>query len=123
MKKATIYDYSRICRFYGNCEKCPLRATNNGENIPCSYLIRTLPDKANEIILKWVKEHPVKTRQSEFLKMFPNAQISSDGVIEITPCAIEKNKHITSNCFCPVAHGFNNCDECRKKYWLAEVKE
>lgn len=55
--------------------------------------------------------------------MFPNAQISSDGVIEIMPCAIEKNKHITSNCSCPVAHGFNNCDTCRKNYWLAEVEE
>ena len=26
-------------------------------------------------VIYWAKEHPVKTRQSEFLKMFPNAAI------------------------------------------------
>lgn len=119
-EKATIYDYAKMCRTYHiNCPDCPMW------NEVCTFCImdNTQVDKANEIILKWVKEHPVKTRQSEFLKMFPNAQISSDGVIEIMPCAIEKNKHITSNCSCPVAHGFNNCDTCRKEYWLAEVDE
>ena len=122
MEKATIYDFARMCKFYGECNNCPLNyeKTHCGT---CNIFMGEHPDKTNEIILNWVKEHPIKTRQSKFLKMFPNAQISSDGVIEITPCAIEKNKHITSNCSCPVAHGFNNCDECRKKFWLAEVDE
>lgn len=122
-EKATIYDYIRMCKNITECEDCPLGTKNNGEGIACSFLMRKAPDKANEIILKWCKEHPIKTRQSEFLKMFPNAQISSDGVIEIMPCAIEKNEYITSNSSCTVAHGFNNCDECREKYWLAEVEE
>lgn len=122
-EKATIYDYARICNNISECNDCPLGTKKNGEGIACSYLMRKTPDKANEIILKWIKEHPVKTRQDKFLEMFPNAQISSDGVIEIMPCAIEKNKHITSNSSCTVAHGFNNCDECRKKFWLAEVEE
>lgn len=125
MGKATIFDYARMCRKYAilDCCNCPLSNRNNGLGEACDDFMRAFTDKTNEIILNWVKEHPVKTRQDEFLKMFPNAQISSDGVIEITPCAIEKNKHITSNCSCPVAHGFNNCDECRKGYWLEEVKE
>lgn len=122
MEKATIYDYARMCKSYDDCKSCPLGCNNNRKGITCDYIVRAYPDKANEIILKWCEEHPIKTRQSEFLKMFPNAQISSDGVIEIMPCAIEKNKHITSNSSCTVAHGFNNCDECRKKFWLAEVK-
>lgn len=124
MKKATIYDYVRMCKhFDDDCQECPVFYKQTETGLSCEKFIRNYPDKANEIILNWCKEHPIKTRQSEFLKMFPNAQISSDGVIEIMPCAIEKNKHITSNSSCTVAHGFNNCDECRKKFWLAEVDE
>ena len=123
MEKATIYDYARMCITENKyCRECPLSELNTNKNVYCAEYLLKYPDKANEIILKWCEEHPIKTRQSEFLKMFPNAQISSDGVIEIMPCAIEKNKHITSNSSCTVAHGFNNCDECRKKFWLAEVK-
>ena len=117
-EKATIYDYARICKFYGNCEKCPLRATNNGENIPCGYLVRELPDEADEIILKWIKEHPVKTRQSEFLEMFPNADIYK-GAINICPGTIDcdydcknKEKYVDFD-----------CTGCKKEYWLAEVEE
>ena len=123
-EKATIFDYARLCKHnIPNCKKCPLSNYENNSGLGCSRFVKTHTDKANEIILKWIKEHPVKTRQDKFLEMFPNAQISSDGVIEIMPCAIEKNKHITSNSSCTVAHGFNNCDECRKKFWLAEVEE
>ena len=122
-EKATIFDYARMCKFYDDCQECPIFDNQIETCLGFEEFIRNYPDKANEIILKWCEEHPAKTRQSEFLKMFPNAQISSDGVIEIMPCAIEKNEYITSNSSCTVAHGFNNCDECREKYWLAEVDE
>ena len=78
-------------------------------------------DKANEIILNWCKEHPVETRQDRFLKMFPNAEINKDGVIEIFPCNIEKGRYISDCYSCSREHGFSGCGECRKKYWLAEV--
>lgn len=50
-----------------------------------------------------------KTRQSEFLKMFPNAQMD-DGVVAACPSRVDKN----FNCCLP-------CDDCRKDFWLAEV--
>ena len=122
-EKATIYDYGRLCRTVITCDNCPLCAKYNETNLSCDDLLIKNPDKANEIIINWCEEHPIKTKQDKFLEMFPNAKISSDGVIGIAPCAIEKNKHITSERSCPVAHGFNNCDECRKNYWIAEVAE
>lgn len=39
---------------------------------------------------QWAKDHPVKTRQSEFLKKFQDAKIGKDGVLIIYPCAVEK---------------------------------
>lgn len=63
---------------------------------------------------QWAKDHPVKTRQSEFLKMFPNAEFCRD-VINILPCSIEKE-------MCKYCDN-SKCEECRKDYWLSEVND
>ena len=63
---------------------------------------------------QWVKDNPIKTRQSAFLKMFPNADLLGD-VINILPCSIEKEM---SKCC-----GDKKCEECHKDYWLAEVTD
>ena len=111
MEKATIFDYARMCKTYDDCKICPLGFNNNGKSINCDYKVRAYPDKANEIILNWCKEHPVKTRQSEFLKMFPNAGVVN-GVIAICPKSVEA----TLRC------NIKSCEKCGKEYWLAEVE-
>lgn len=52
-----------------------------------------------------------KTRQSEFLKMFPNAGLK-EGVMDICPLILDKS----AKCFKA------NCRVCQKDFWLAEVK-
>ena len=111
-KKATIYDYARMCKAC-HCNDCPLWV--DAKN--CDYLIRTNPDKANEIILKWCEEHPVETRQDRFLKMFPNADTSYGGYLDIEPCNIDKSLFDNEAC------SPRDCEECKKEYWLAEVDE
>lgn len=119
MEQATIYDYARMCRFHKDCADCPVAKSAS----ICHLFIAEYPDKANEIILSWCEEHPVETRQDRFLKLFPNVRKDIDGVIEIAPCVIEKGERITNGEPCSVARGFDNCTECRKEYWLAEVNE
>lgn len=46
---------------------------------------------------KWSAEHPVKTRQSEFLKLFPNADVQND-VIRICPKKIDQNSITDEEC-------------------------
>lgn len=70
-------------------------------NLPYEEIVRCVD--------QWAKEHPVKTRQSEFLKMFPNARID-DGVIFLGPCAIDKSHK------CKL-----DCKKCCRDYWLQEV--
>lgn len=72
------------------------------------------PEEVVELVVEWAKEHPIKTRQSEFLKMFPDAKIEGD-VIDIIPCNIEKEMR---KCC-----GDRNCDECKRTYWLTEVTD
>lgn len=119
MEKATIYDYAKMCKSHEDCAKCPIAKAAS----ICHLCIAEQPDKANEIILKWCNEHPVKTRQDRFLKIFPNVRKDIDGVIEIAPCVIEKGERITNGELCSVARGFDNCTKCRKEYWLAEVQD
>lgn len=51
----------------------------------------------------------IKTRKSEFLKMFPNAKMESNGF----PCSPPCNLDTTIPCR---AH---TCEQCKKEYWLA----
>lgn len=66
---------------------------------------------------QWAAEHPIKTRQSEFLKLFPDAPIYPDtGLVRVSPCQVDRA--LCGNCPTGI-----NCIECRKKFWLAEVEE
>lgn len=115
MKKATIYDYARMCNKIDDCYYCPLDCGNNATDMGCGNFVRECPDKANEIILKWCDEHPVETRQDRFLKMFPNAQKLYTGILRICPKIVDETLDIN----CPG----RPCFGCYKEYWLAEVKE
>ena len=65
---------------------------------------------------QWAAEHPVKTRQSEFLKMFPGADIGKmDGCLTLNPCHFyQKMRKECSG---------RSCSDCRREFWLAEVEE
>lgn len=104
-----------FCR--SSCTRCPFNSTNNGQGVECEDLEVKHPETAVEIVEKWSAEHPVKTRQSEFLKLFPNANIDPEGVLRIDPCFIDGK--ITDEVAC---NKFSGCLECRKNYWLAEVE-
>lgn len=58
--------------------------------------------------------HPIKTRQSEFLKLFPNAQTDS-GCLNACPMDVFGNTGIDCN--------KRTCFECKKEFWLAEVED
>lgn len=64
---------------------------------------------------QWAAEHPVKTRQSEFLKHYPGARITIDGFLHACPMDVFSDTGI--NC------AAQNCIECKNAFWLAEVED
>ena len=70
---ASIKDLKRLCSFYIGCIDCPIKS-----EYTCS--VPRFPDNADEIVDKWVQEHPVKTYVMDFFEKFPNAPRSSDGI-------------------------------------------
>lgn len=63
---------------------------------------------------QWAAEHPVKTRQSEFLKHYPNAKIFS-GCLNACPMDVFGDTEFNCN--------HQPCYECKKAFWLAEVED
>ena len=104
---------SRMCNC--GCRKCEFEKRLSGFET-CTIWRKTHPEEAVAIAEKWAAAHPIKTRQSEFLKMFPGADIDkTDGCLNLNPCSIYKK--MRKEC-----EG-RKCSECRKAFWLAEVEE
>lgn len=120
MEKATIYDYARMCSKYAilDCQHCPLSQNNNRLGCSCDDFMRAFSDEANEIILKWCKEHPVKTRQSEIQKIIPEIVLNVGGYVDICPNDIDRDFNRKRLC-----DNYSGCTKCKKEYWLAEVEE
>lgn len=111
----------RMCiAYHRECKHCPLAIDNNGVELNCYMFQEHRPEEAVAIVEKWASEHPAKTRQSEFLKMFPNAPFEPYCGIDINPCDTDKRygagDKYEHNC-----RGVS-CDDCRKKYWLEEIE-
>lgn len=70
---------------------------------------------------QWAAEHPVKTRQSEFLKQWPEAALTKDGAIAICPLAISAAyRHGKGACN---KGNSDTCADCKRQFWSAEVEE
>ena len=104
-----------LCRMcHCECLKCEFGKARSGFET-CPVWQRTYPEEAVSIAEKWAKEHPIKTRQSEFLKHYPNAQILTHGCLNACPMNVFSDTGIDCNA--------QPCFECKKAFWLAEVEE
>ena len=97
------------------CDACYFEKLNDIFNLhPMAY------GKFVETVEQWVKEHPVKTRQSEFLKQWPDAEISDDGLPAISPCQLDVRwLECKSQKDC---EDRGVCDKCRRDFWLKEIE-
>ncbi len=105
---------NRLCKNQRCCAECPIHKNGMGCMIKADDDSTKSIEETVSKVAQWAKDHLVKTRQSEFLKMFPNAEFCRD-VINILPCSIEKEMR---KCC-----GDRECEECRKDYWLTEVTD
>lgn len=112
-----IKEAKRLCKSRHVCksvyDKCPLQ-DENGHCTANIWIADTIEgvEETVQIVEQWAKDNPVKTRQSEFLKMFPNAEMS-DGAIGICPKKVDKK-------YCCASIP---CGECYRKFWLTELTD
>lgn len=101
-----------------HCEECGLSYVNNKTDHVCGDFIKRHSEEAVAIVEKWAKEHPRKTRQSEFLKLFPRAKKALDGALKFCP------QEVDSSFICPlILRNGTSCEHCWREYWLEEVED
>lgn len=116
-KKVSLYDFKRMCDSYESCNDCPILLH---DELKCCLEFTDI-DAINNIVYNWCNKHPIKTRQSELLKAFPNIKINiSDEAIDICPLQFEKNYECENILEKLSLSDKTTCVECRKKYWLSE---
>lgn len=110
-------EWDRMCKTFRLCSGCPIRKLINEKekNYTCRDIFCIYPEEVVPIIEKWSAEHPAKTRQSEFLKMYPYASLFR-GYIDICPKKIDVTIEDSVNC------NITACDECKSRYWSKEVE-
>lgn len=111
-----VKEANRICKNRG-CAKCPL-CKNGACLATCSDVSVKNIKETISILEQWAKEHPVKTRQSEFLKKFPKADLT-----RLLPCVIEKDKRAMRCAKYSCFSNPNYCGMCRDDYWNEEVTD
>lgn len=113
-------EFGKMCSIESEhgCSGCGLSCEFNGTGETCEKFMVENPEKTVEIVEKWVAEHPKKTRQSEFLKMFPNAQLDDDGMFNfsLNPCDIDPEYADK------VCDQYSDCQDCQREYWSEEVE-
>lgn len=113
--------YARMCDSFDSknnitgkpCVGCPLDDIGRGCHM------NDLTNNAEECVAaveKWAKEHPIKTRQSELQKLFPDLTLE-DGWFCMCPKYVGQKECIDG----PFEK--STCDKCRRDFWLAEIKD
>ena len=110
-----IEERNRMCKSFGDrCTGCP--ASDACKNkLCCAFDQGSTLDATAQIAIveKWSDAHPRKTRQSEFLNLFPDADLST-GTVNVCPNSLYK-------CKCDCAR-YQNCLSCKREFWSQEVE-
>ena len=112
-----LQERARMCNsFSPNCEGCRV-----DEEKPvmseCYMWMFENPERSVKIVEEWSAAHPRETRQSMFLKQYPNASVVGDtGTPWVYPCYIEQGMKDVNYC------NSLSCYDCRREFWMQEVE-
>lgn len=68
---------------------------------------------------EWSAAHPLETRQSVFLKQWPEAKIDKNGCLWVCPVGVSA-AYRDANGGCAITNRF--CPDCRREFWMQEVE-
>lgn len=95
------------------------RGPNDGH---CNWAFIYFDHRSHEELVaeveQWAKEHPAKTRQSEFLKMFPHVILNDKGQPWVCPRTLDTEYKPVGGCVLDV----DICQRCKDKFWGQEVE-
>lgn len=91
-----------------------------GENPKHSmFNMGTPAEKVVREVEEWATAHPRKTRQSVFLKQYPETQVDDNGVLSACPALISSSHRRDGEVGCS---SDKKCTDCRREFWMQEVE-
>lgn len=109
----------KMCDSLGfHTELCPFKINDvEWDCYDCDENCLVKIDFAIKTVQEWSDKHPIKTRQSEFFKMFPDARVRywNDSYLVLDICPRELDKYFS----CKKS---TSCADCQRNYWLEVVK-
>lgn len=81
------------------------------EGIPAEDVVKEVEE--------WSAAHPRKTRQSVFLKQYPEALVLDGGTLSVCPVLFSSEYR---NAYGGCASPYGSCAECRREFWMQEVE-
>lgn len=66
--KEVIKQFNRMCDAQEICQKCPVNEMRG--LLTCWKALTVKPDKMEEIVMQWAKEHPPVTNRVKFAEVF-----------------------------------------------------
>lgn len=112
-----LKQFNRMCKSYtiGGCKECPAYKYRCGEEF------NEQEEDGVRIVEQWAKEHLIKTRRSELLKLFPNTPCYPDGCIDMCPCKVGCLLMDGDDSVCVHYDDDVDCDKCKRDFWLKEI--
>ncbi len=105
---------NRLCK-NRTCGECPIWKNGTCMADFGDDSVKSIEETISKVE-QWAKDNPIKTRQSEFLKMFPNAH-KSGLVLDICPQTLNIE-------YMPLKRCENiSCSACKTDYWNEEVTD
>lgn len=114
-----IKEAKRMCQSYEDCEACPANA-DGFDDCRIDSMHDIDAENAVNIVEKWAKEHPEKTRQDVFLEQYPEAELDTTGAVAICPTILSSD-YRSANKMCK--HPGTACSDCRREFWMQEVEK
>ena len=111
-----IEERNRMCKSFGDrCTGCPASDACGCCAVDQAVDQASTLDAAAQIAIveEWSDAHPRKTRQSEFLNLFPDADLST-GTVNVCPNSLYKEKRACSQ--------YPTCLSCKREFWSQEVE-
>ncbi len=111
-----VKEYLRMCTKVDECDDCPVYKTDFC-TVPAKERSQESAEEIVELVEQWSAAHLRKTRQSVFLKQYPNAVLDKDGVLRICPAFVGGDTPEKYKCIC-----LTDCSDCRREFWMQEVE-
>ena len=113
-----IRERNRMCKHFRGCAECPA-----GGMICSTIWGMNDTERLVQVVEEWAKEHPHKTRQSEFLERWPEARIDkATGVLTICPAELTKECRDDRGACGAYSIETCVCEPCRREFWTQEVE-